>query len=83
MQVAWYPMDTAPRDGTPVRLRLEPWGQLPRVYMWIDGAWRYGRGGAITGSDEQRAEYWRPATEQERHLDQDFETSRLDKKEQS
>lgn len=73
----WQPIETAPRDGALVRLDLAPFGPS-RVCSWRDGSWRYGRGWCFIGSQEQAAKRWRPATELERHMDQDFPISRLD-----
>lgn len=64
----WQPMDTAPRDGTPIRLKYKDAdAELTFDYRWEykSGAWTNGNGSYVLGIDSHMKEYvWRSIVEE-------------------
>lgn len=72
----WASIETAP-EWTCIRIKHPILGVLPRVYNRVRGEWLYGRGWRVNDFDSMKGAEWRLATEYERHIDQDYDESRL------
>ncbi len=74
------PIADATRDPiahTHVILWNDVHGWDTRTSVWVNGEWRHGRGAVFHVSSSRDATHYRLATENEVHLDHDFEESQM------